>query len=207
MADGKSDRGFKSAIDEEIERFETQQRQKEEDREAAEKQLQESRAKAKNVRDEIVIPLLNNLRDDFAAEARLLPTWEVRSEENIDEFMGTATTPTLDASGAPVGYYIIQAKASLAERGVLLDSSVEGSYVDPNSTPANKGSELHKENALAILLTFDTEWSKNQMYSMAGKIQKHPPFDMQRSREWFQKQLRDCAKKCVRAKLERTVRN
>jgi hypothetical protein len=207
MGDEKSDRGFKIAIDEEIARFETLQRQKEEDREAAEKQLQDARAKAMKVRDDIIIPLLNQLRDDFAAEAKLLPAWEVRTEEHIDEFFGTAATPTVDASGAAVGYYVIKAKVSLAEHGVLLDSSVECSYFDPNSASADQGAEVHKENTPAILLTFDTEWSKNQMYSMAGKLSKHPPFDVQRSREWFQKQLTECAKKCVRARLERAIRN
>jgi hypothetical protein len=207
MSDEKSGRGFRSAIDEEIAKFETQQRQKEEDREAAEKQLQEARAKARHVRDELITALLENLRDDFAAEGKVLPVWEIRPEGGADEFSATAATPALGADGAPVGYYTIKAKASVAERGVLLDSSVECSYFDPNSTAASKSIELHKESVLMILLTFDTEWSKNKMYSMAGAIQKHPPFDMQRGREWFQKQLRDCARKCVRAKLEQTIKN
>ena len=196
MSDEKSERGFKSTIDEEIARFEAEQRQKEEDKEAAEQQLQEARAKARNVRDEIIIPLLNNLRDDFAAEAKVLPAWEIRSDGDIDKFFGTAATPALDASGATVGYYTIKAKASVAERGVMLDLSVECSYIDPNNTSANKSTELHKENILLILLTFDTQWSKDKMYAMAG--QKHLAFDTQRSQEWFQKQLGDCARKCVR---------
>lgn len=207
MSDEKPGRGFKSAIDEEIAKFETQRKQKEEDREAAEKQLQEARAKAIRVRDEIIVPLLEDLRADFAAEGTVLPVWETRPEGGGDEFLGTAATPAFDAGRGPVGYYTIQAKASVAERGVLLDSSVECWHFDPNGAPGGKSTELHKDSLLMILLTFDTEWSKNKMYSMAGAIQKHPPFDIQRGREWFQKQLRDCARKCVRIRLEQTIKN
>ncbi len=88
----------------------------------------------------------------------------------------------------------------------MLDLSVECSYFEPDSTSANKSTELHKENILLTVLTSETEWGKYKMYAMASTIQKHPAFDTQRSREWFQKQLRDCATKCVRARLEQVAR-
>ena len=47
MSDEKSDRGFKSVIDEEVARFEAEQRQKEEDEAAAEEQLQVALRKGK----------------------------------------------------------------------------------------------------------------------------------------------------------------
>ncbi|MGO8745113.1 MAG: hypothetical protein ACLQNE_03910 [Thermoguttaceae bacterium] len=205
MRNEKSDRGFKSAIDEEIASFEAAQKQKAEDNEAAEKQLQEARAKATNVRDEIIIPLLNDLRDAFAAEGKVLPAWEIRPDGKIDEFRGTAVTPSVDARDVPVGCYTIEAGASVAEHGVLLDLSVECSYNDPNNASANKSTELHKRNVVVMVLRFETQWSKDKMYAMAG--QKHAAFDKQRTREWFQEQLRDSAKKCVRTELEQVATN
>ena len=128
--------------------------------------------------------MLTTLRDDFAAEAKVLPDWEIRPDGTIDDYLATAATPSLDAGGVPVGYYGIKAEASIAEGGVMLELSVECSYIDPNSTLAGKSTELRKENLLLILLTLDTQWSKDKMYAMAG--QKHVAFDTQRSREWFQ---------------------
>jgi hypothetical protein len=203
ISEKTSDRRFKSAIDEEIAQFEAQRRAKEEDAECAKKQLHECRAKAINIRDKIIIPLLNDLRDGFAAEEKLLPVWEICSDANIDEFSASAVTPSLDAGGATVARYAITAKASVAESGVLLDFSVECSYIDPNNTSANKSVELHKQNLLVMALTIDSQWSRDKMYGMG---QKYAALDMQQSRDWFQKQLIDCARKCARAKLDQVGR-
>jgi hypothetical protein len=204
MSDSASDRGFRNAIDGEIAAFEAKQREREEDRAAAEKQLEEARGKAARVRDEVIMPLLNSLRDDFAAEGHILPTWEIRPEGNIDTPSGAAVTLTLDANGAQAGRYAINAKASVAENGVFLDLSVECSQVDPSNPSANKSTELHKGSLRVMVLTFDTQWGKDKMYTIAG--QKHPAFDVQRSQAWFREQLSECARKCVRAKMERTAR-
>ena len=77
---------FRKAIDNEIAKIEAEQKEQQEREAAAKSQLQKAREKAVIVRDKIIIPLLNGLRDDFAAETKkVLPNWQVQSDGNIDE--------------------------------------------------------------------------------------------------------------------------
>ena len=197
--------GLQDAIDEEIASFEAAQKQKAEDNEAAEKQLQKAARRQRTSAMKSSFPCSMTCDDAFAAEGKVLPALEICPDGKIDEFRGTAVTPSVDARDVPVGCYTIEAGASVAEHGVLLDLSVECSITIRTTPRQTRARNSTSENVVVMVLRFETQWSKDKMYAMAG--QKHAAFDKQRTREWFQEQLRDSAKKCVRTELEQVATN
>ena len=170
---------FKEAIGKAIELVEAEQKAQR-DREAAEKaQLEKARQKAMMVRDQVILPLLNGLRDNFAAHKRkVLPEWQVQSDEDTDIFSGEAATPNLDASGATC--FTIKAEASVAELGEFVNLSVVCSSVNSKSTSAGQVASLFDKTA-----KFPT-------------VQK---FDELSSRTWFHKQLAECARMCILTRM------
>ena len=78
---------FRKAIDNEIAKIEAEQKEQQERKAAAKSQLQKAREKAVIVRDKIIIPLLNSLRNKFFADPetkKVLPNWQVQSDGNVD---------------------------------------------------------------------------------------------------------------------------
>ena len=128
-----------------------------------------------------IVPLLNGLREDFAAEKRkILPTWLVHSDGKTDEFFGSATTPDGSATGVLLPSFTIKAVVAVAEAGGSLAFSVACSCADPEeSSTFRKHTSLHE----------------------AKMSVEMPTFNEMASREWFQDQLAKCAEKCVREKM------
>jgi hypothetical protein len=170
----RADWGFTEVIDKAVTVIEAEQ-EAQRKKEAAERaRLEKARANAMMVRDKVIIPLLNDLREDFAAdEDKVLPLWHVRSYQNGDAFAAAAATPDLDADGTK--RFNIAAEASVAEDGASVDLSVVCSLGDP------------------------TDVSTSQLAPLVDKTTKFPAgrFDEWGSRKWLHCQLAESAKMCV----------
>jgi len=180
MSEEKPTLEFRQAIDDAIAVVEAE-RKAQEERELAEKnRLEKARQKAMMVREIIIIPLLNDLRNDFAAaRKKVLPEWQVQSDGDVDKFFATAATPNLGAGGST--YFTIKAAASVAEHGAALDLSVVCSRVDPKNTAS-------------------------QLPPLYGKTKSTPmlKFDDLGSQMWFHKQLEECARMCVLTRMRQS---
>lgn len=172
-----SDWGFLKTIDSAIAIVDGEEKAQRE-REAAEKaRLDKARQKAMTIRDKVIIPLLNDLRDDFADdEKKVLPVWQVQSVESADVFSGVAVTPGLDAGAC----FTIQAEASVVDGGESINLSVV--CPPPNS-----------KSPSAIQLT--------PLYDKTEKFQTAHVFDGLGSRTWFYRQLSECARICVLTRM------
>jgi hypothetical protein len=170
---------FKETIAASIALVEAEQ-QAQREREAAERaRLEKARDKARIVLSKAIVPLLNDLRDDFAADGKeVLPQWEVQSGEETDIFSGTAVTPDLAANGST--YFSIRAEAAVVEQGGSLNLSVVCSYVDPKSTSTTQLAPLYSRNS---------------------KFAIQPKFDEPGSQVWFHRHLAECARMCVLTKM------
>jgi hypothetical protein len=170
----RADWGFSEVIDKAVAVVEAEQ-EAERKKEAAEKaRLDKARENAMMVRDKVIIPLLNDLRDDFAAdEDRVLPQWHIRSYQRADAFSGAAATPDVGADGTK--RFTIAAEASVAEDGASVDLSVVCSIGHPNDA------------------------STSQLAPLVEKATKFPAgrFDEWGSRKWLHSQLAESARMCV----------
>jgi hypothetical protein len=145
-------------------------------REAAEKErLDKARDKAMAVRDQVILPLLNDLRDHFAAARKnVLPEWRVDLREDANRFLAEAATPAPEA-GDSMGYSIL-AEASLDAAGEFINFSVACSATNPKITSAAQVASL---------------------YNKAAKFRTVLKLDEDGSRMWFHRQLSECAKMCI----------
>lgn len=170
---------FKKTIADAIELVEAEEKAQRE-REAAEKaKLEKARQKAMMVRDQVIRPLFNSLRDNFAAHERsILPEWRIESFDDADTFSVEAVTPNLGA--ALTTRFTIRAEASVTELGEFVTLSVVCSSVSSKDASADQTASLVEKTA-----KFPT-------------IQK---FDELSSRAWFHKQLTNCARMCILTKM------
>ena len=178
-SDAKTDWGFGETIDKAVAMVEGEQETQRKAEAAKKARLEKARERAKMVRDRIMLPLLNDLRDDFAAdEERVLPEWRVQCREDADVFCGEAITPTLDAGGST--YFTISAESAVVEDGKFVNLSVVCSSVHPNDTLASQLAPL---------------------FDKATKLPAEHGFDEWSSRTWVYKQLAECARMCVLARI------
>ncbi len=176
---------FQKGIAAEIARIEGKQKEQEESKRAEEEQRQKARERARMVRDKIIIPLLNELRDDLANhEKKVLPNWDVRSDATIDEFSGTAVTPEVSGTGVPLPSFTITAQAATEANGTDLNMSVECSYtVAEESSGVRKSVPLKLRKQLSIQL-----------------VGFHEPC----VRDYFCDQLAECTRLCLEARMNLT---
>jgi hypothetical protein len=170
---------FKKAIADAVELVEAEEKAQRE-REAAEKaQLEKARQKAMMVRDQVILPLLNGLRDNFAVhERRILPEWQIESHDAADTFSVEAITPNIGSAVAT--RFTIRAEAAVAELGEYVNLAVVCSSVSSRDASADQTASLVEKTA-----KFPT-------------IQK---FDELSSRNWFHKQLAASARMCILTKM------
>jgi hypothetical protein len=184
MTEAKSDQGFRKAIDDAIAVVEAERKAQQEQEQAEKRRLDKARQQATIVREIMIVPLLNDLRDDFATDGKkVLPEWQVQSDGDTDAFSGTAITPHLGASGPTC--FTIKAEASVAEQGAALNLSVVCSCGDPKNTSASKFRQIFEKTKSVPLLKFD-------------ELGTHM---------WFHKQLEECARMCVLTKMRQSSRN
>ena len=117
-------------------------RDREEEEKAADvarkKQYQEACAKAMQVRDEVIIPLLRKMKSD--CENQKLIRWlDVQSDGNIGSFSGKLESREV----RPAPQVVIRGEVTAGENGERLLLSVKGDYTNPMNTSANKSNELH----------------------------------------------------------------
>jgi hypothetical protein len=173
---------FREVIDGEIAKIETEHKAQQERRLAEANRLKKARESALLVRDQIILPLLGDLRDDFAADkSHTLPTWKIHTDGSSDRFSARAATPE-NSTMADVAQavFTIKAQAAVAEAGVNLVLSISCTGSDPNRAPDFcKAMSLHEVKESVGLLKFDES----------------------ASRDWFREQLGICIEKCVRQKM------
>jgi hypothetical protein len=159
-----------------------QEAQREKD--AAEKaRLTRARSKAGMLHEKIIMPLLNRLRDDFAAHKNVvLREWHVQSSGDVDRFSGEAATSSVAASDAT--RFAITAEASVTELGEFVNLSVECSAVDPKSTSTSQFTSLFEKKA---------RFPAVQIFDELG------------SRTWFHTQLAECVKLCTLTSLRQST--
>jgi len=179
----KTDRGFRKSIDDAIAVVEAEWRAQR-DRELAEKnRLETARQKALMVRELMILPLLNDLSTDFAAnEKKVLPNWQVQSAGDLDTVYGIASTPTVDDGGPSC--FIIKAGASVAEQGAALNLSVECSCVDAQNLATGKIRQVTEKTKAMPMAKFD---------DLGSQL-------------WFQDQLKECARMSVLTRMRHIPR-
>jgi hypothetical protein len=181
-ADVKEQEGlrFKKTIADTIKAIRDEERARQE-REAAERaKLEKAHNKAVTIRDDVIVPLLNRLRDDFTAhERRVLPQWQVRSDRETDRFFAEARTPFSDA-GKATGF-VIKAEASVADRGEFVDLSVECSAVSPPSTSTSQFTSLFEKKA---------KFPTVRAVDSGAQV-------------WFHQQVAECARLCTLMRMRR----
>jgi hypothetical protein len=183
MSEERSDRGFRTAIDDAIAVVEAERRAQQEHELAEKHRLEKARQQATIVREIMIIPLLNDLHRDFAADKKkVLPEWQIQSDGDTDTVSGTAATPNL---GPGVPTFTIKAEASVAEQGAALNLSVVCSCVDSKNASAGKPRELVAKTKSVPMQKFDDLGS--QM--------------------WFHKQLEECARMCVLTKMRQSSKS
>jgi hypothetical protein len=177
--DERADWGFSEAIDKAIDVVEAEQ-EAQRKKEAAERiRIETARKNAMTVRDKFIIPLLNDLRDDFAAdEEQVLPQWHVRSCEDGDVFCAAATTADVGAAGATC--FTIAAEASVAEDGAFVNLSVVCSAANP------------KDDSVGQLAP---------LVDKATKVPVEQKFDERGSRTWLYDQVAESARICVLTRM------
>jgi len=179
----QADWGFRETIDKAVAMVEGEQESQRKAEAAKKARIEKAREKAKMLRDKIMLPLLNDLCDDFATdEERVLPEWRVQCREDADAFCGVAATPMLDAGGSTC--FTISAESAVVEDGDSVNLSVVCSSVHPKDTSASQLAPL-----------FDT----------ATKLPVEQPFDEWSSRTWVYKQLAECARMCVLTRMRQPV--
>jgi hypothetical protein len=174
----KRDWGFGETIDKAAGVVEAEQEAKRKKEAAERARLEKARENAMAVRDKVIIPLLNDLRDDFAAdEEKVLPQWHVRSFENGEVFSAAAATPDIDPAGK--ARFTITAQAAVAEGGVSVNLAVVCSTVNTDDPSAG------------------------QLAPPISKLTKFPAgrFDEWGSRKWLYDQLVESARMCVLTRL------
>jgi len=176
-------RGFRKSIGDAIAVVEAEWKAQRE-RELAERhRLEKARQKAMMVREIMILPLLNDLCEDFAAdEGKLLPEWQVQSGGDIDTVYGIAVTPNLNDGGP--SSFTIKAEASVAEQGATLNLTVGCSCVDAQNISTGKVRQIYEKTKAATMLRFD---------DLGGEM-------------WFHKQLEECARMCVLTRMRHTPR-
>jgi hypothetical protein len=170
---------FKETIRSTIELVEAEEQAKRE-REAVEKaQFDKARQRATTVRDNVVLPLLNDLHDNFAVHKRkVLPQWEIHTREDAEGLSAVAVTPNIDADETT--HLTIEASASVADRGEFVSMSVVCSLVNSKSVSANRVVHLFEKTA---------------KFLTAQKL------DELSARSWYHKQLSQCVRLCVLTKM------
>lgn len=180
----KPDRGFRQAIDDAIAVVEAEWKAQRERELAERNQLEKARQKAMIVRELMIVPLLNDLCEDFATdEAKVLPKWQVESDGTADTFSGMAVTPSVNDSGPTC--FTIRAEASVVEQGATLNLSVACSCIDAKNMPTGKVRQIHEKTKTAAMVKFD---------ELSTQI-------------WFHRQLQECARMCVLTRMRQSARS
>ena len=135
------------------------------------------------IREKVIVPLLNGLRDDFAAdEKKVLPHWQVLAEQSDDTFSGTVATSNHDADAETC--FTIKVEAAVVELGESVDVSVVCSTADPRNTSASQLAPI-----------FDS----------TAKFPTAQKFDELSTQSWLHKQLVECARICVLRKMRQAL--
>jgi hypothetical protein len=166
---------FAKAIEKEIAAIETERQRAQEAKARDQKNFDAACRTALRVRTEVILPLLNGLRDAFAA-TKVLPRWEVATAGETDAF--SATCRSCSASpGEPV--FRITAEAAVRENGAKLDLSVACECEEPCKASESKTAELCSKESYSV--------------SAAG-------LNMTDVHRWYYVELEKCALACVREK-------
>jgi hypothetical protein len=174
----RADWGFTDAIDKAVDMVEAEEEVRRK-KEAAEKtRLEKARENAAMVRDKVIVPLLNDLRDDFAAdEEKVLPQWQVHCCDTADALSASAETPEVDAPGPRS--FAITALASVVEEGASVNLSVVCSA------------------------TISHDASAGELPPLVDRATKFPAgiFDEWATRKWLHEQLAESARIAVLTKM------
>jgi hypothetical protein len=194
QAKPKPDRGFRKSIDDAIAVVEAEWKAQRE-RELAERtRLERARQKALMVREIMILPQLNELCGDFAAdEEKILPNWQVQSGGDIDTAFGMAVTPAVNDGGPSC--FTIKGEASVAEQGATLNLTVACSCVDAQNLSTGKVRQIHEKTKAATIAKLDDLGNATMV-----------KFDDLASEMWFHKQLEECARMCVLTRMRHTPR-
>jgi hypothetical protein len=178
-----SDCGFKEAIDKAIAVVEREQEAQQQLEAAKRLRIEKARKKAKTIRDQAIIPLLNDLCADFAAdEEKVLPQWEVESRQDADTFSGAVVTPCCDATGST--RFTISAESTVVDSGDSVNLSVACSLVNPNNTSADKPAPL---------------------FANTMDLPAEQKFDERNGRTWLYRQVAECARMCVVTRMRQVL--
>jgi hypothetical protein len=179
----KADRGFKKSIDDAIAVVEAEWKAQREHELAEKHRLEAARQRALMVREIMILPLLNDLSADFAAEQKkVLSNWQIESGGDADVVYGIASTPTVNDGGPSC--FIIKASVSVVEQGATLNLAVECSCVDAQNLATGKIRQVIE---------------KTKAMPMAK-------FEELGSQVWYHDQLKECVRMCVLTRLRHIAR-
>lgn len=165
--------GFAQAIEREIAAIAAEQQRASEAKALEEERRDKACRAALRVHDEVIVPLLNGVRDAFA-KATLLQCWEVNSEGKMDAFSATCRTCSVNPEDPS---FQIKADAAVQDKAGNVRFSVVCEWTGPPQPPAPPVMDLHR----------------SEDYSMNAT-----EFDMTVVRRWFYRELEESVVACVR---------
>jgi hypothetical protein len=191
----KPDNGFRKSIDDAIAVVEAEWKAQREREQAEKHRLERARQKGLMVLELMILPQLNDLCADFAADdEKVLPNWQVQTGGDADTVFGMIVTPPVHDGGPSC--FTIRAAASVAEKGGTLNLTVECSCVDAQNLSTGKVRQIFERTKAATMAKFDD-------LGNAAMVK----FDDLASEMWFHRQLEECTRMCVLTRMRHTPRN
>jgi hypothetical protein len=174
----RADWGFADVVDRAVDVVEAEEESRRKKETAEKIRLEKARENALMVRDKVIVPLLDDLREDFAAdEEQVLPQWDVHCSETANAFVASAATPETDAPGPKS--FTIAAKAAVVDEGASINLSV----------------------VCRAMMSHDA--SASELPPLVDRATKLPAnvFDEWASRKWLHEHLAESARLCVLTKM------
>jgi hypothetical protein len=193
---------FRRIVDEEKAAIKAEQEEKRLAREAAHKRLKDARRTAFSVRERVISPMLSTLRDAFA-QGKFPLDWEIKPADDHDEFFVVLTA--LRENAKPTTLIADWESKPTQGQGDFLPSnsakspssrkkfSIKASIAVIDGGPSLNMSVLLPKGFNAN----DVVVSTKQVIEPQATLSDDPAVTL-----WYQTQLEECVKKCVRLAVE-----
>ncbi len=195
---------FRKIVEEEKAAIKAEQEEKRLAREAAHKRLKDSRRAAQTVRDRVICPMLATLRESFT-EAKVPLDWEVKPAEDHDDFFVVLTG--LRENAKPVTLLADwEAKPAKEDDGFLPANSAK-SHGSRKKFSIKAGiAVVDGGPGMTMSVIVPKGFNSSDVVVSTKNIVELQPQDGECDQSdvarWYQKQLEDCVRKCVRLAAE-----
>ena len=192
---------FRRTVEEEQAAIKAEQEEKRMKKEAAHKQLEEARRAAQAIRDHIIHPMLTSLRESFT-QGKVLPHWEVKLDEDSNQFSVLLTAvPKTATPGKSLDW---NSKPGQEHDEVLTFNSTKPHGSWKKFLIKAVISVIDGGPSLSMSVVLPKEFGENHVVANAKNVVEFHDgrCDESAVTHWYQTQLEDCARRCVRFAAE-----